>query len=101
MIIYNVTVNIEDSVHNEWLEWMRNSHIPEVMRTGMFVESKILRLLGDDESGGSTYSFQYICESLEKFKQYEENYAPALRADVNSRYKEKFVSFRSLLEIVE
>ena len=48
MIIYNLTINIDESVHNDWLEWMKSNHIPDVMRTGMFKENKLLRLLGDD-----------------------------------------------------
>jgi len=100
MIIYNVTVNIEDSVHDEWLHWMRHVHIPDVMNTGMFLESRMLKVLGDEESGGSTYSIQYTCKSMSEFRQYEELFAPALRAEVNEKYKDKFVAFRTLLEVV-
>jgi hypothetical protein len=100
MIIYNVTVNIDDSVHDEWLHWMRNVHIPDVMNTGMFLESRMLKVLGDEESGGSTYSIQYTCKSMNEFRQYEEVFAPALRAEVNVKYKDKFVAFRTLLEVV-
>jgi hypothetical protein len=101
MVVYNVTVNIDSSVHDEWLAWMKEVHVPDVMNTGMFIESKILKVLGDEESGGSTYSFQYTCKSMNEFRQYEEVFAPALRAEVNQRYKDKFVAFRTLLEVVK
>lgn len=32
MIIYNVTVNIEHNVHDEWLKFMKDEHIPDVMK---------------------------------------------------------------------
>jgi hypothetical protein len=101
MIIYNVTVNIEKSVHDDWLNWMKTSHIPDIMRTGMFTEYRILKVLGDDESGGHTYSVQYTCETFEKFRQYEDIYAPSFRGESISRYKDKFVAFRTLLETVD
>jgi hypothetical protein len=101
MIIYNVTINIDKSVHEECLSWMKTAHIPDMMRTGLFVHSRILRLLGDDESGGFTYSIQYTLENMEKFQQYEDIYAPALRGEFNNRYKDKFVAFRTLLETVD
>lgn len=101
MIIYNVTVNIDDTVHDEWLEWMKSSHIPDIMQTGLFKDYRILRILGDDEAGGETYSFQYTCENMEKFRQYEDIYAPALRGEYNNRYKDKFVAFRTLLETID
>lgn len=100
MIIYNITINIEDSVHEEWLEWMKTVHIPDVMKTGMFTDSRILRVLVEESLGGQTYSVQYTCDSLEKYQQYEDDFSSALRSDFNNRYKDKFVAFRTLLEIV-
>ncbi|REJ85319.1 MAG: DUF4286 family protein [Bacteroidetes bacterium] len=100
MIIYNVTVNIDDSVHDEWITWMRSVHIPDVMNTGFFIENRMLRILGDEESGGHTYSIQYSCESMEKLKMYQEKYAPALQKAHSEKYKDKFVAFRTLLELV-
>ncbi|MBK9478687.1 MAG: DUF4286 family protein [Bacteroidetes bacterium] len=99
MIIYNVTVNIELDVHDEWLNWMRNTHVPQVMATGYFTENKICRLLLEEEQG-LTYSFQYTCPSLEVYKKYQHECAPALQADVKKRYDGKFVAFRSLLEVL-
>ncbi len=101
MIIYSVTTNIEDSVKADWLEWMKNTHIPEVMNTGLFLGNRFMRVIGDEESGGGTYSVQYLCESMEKFKQYEAKFAPALRAETITRYQDKFIAFRTLLEVLE
>jgi len=98
MILYNVTVSLEPSIHTDWLEWMKNIHIPEVMATGFFVENKICRILVDDEI---TYAIQYSCDSLEKLHDYQENYAPELQKKHTERYKGKFGAFRTLLEIIE
>lgn len=100
MIIYNVTVNIDHSVHDEWIEWMKEIHIPEVMKTGMFIANKIYKILGDEDSGGISYSIQYSCESLEKFEQYQKKFAPQLQAEHSERYKNKFTAFRTLLEFI-
>ncbi len=39
MIIYNVTVKIDNDVVAEWLNWMQTVHIPDVMQTGYFTEN--------------------------------------------------------------
>jgi len=98
-IIYNVTVNIDDSVHDEWLEWMKTKHIPEVMSTGFFLENKICKILVDEESGTS-YSIQYICPTLNDLQQYQKLHAPRLQKEHFEKYKDKFTAFRTLLEIV-
>jgi hypothetical protein len=36
MIVYNVTVKVNTEVHDEWFAWMKETHIPEVMKTGLF-----------------------------------------------------------------
>jgi hypothetical protein len=99
MIIYNVTVNIENDVHDEWLHWMKTKHIPDVMATGYFLENKLCKVLVEEEQG-TTYSFQYTCNSMEDLKEYQRLHAPRLQKEVADRYANKFVAFRTLLEIV-
>lgn len=100
MIVYNVTVNIDESVHDEWLSWMKDVHIPNVLRTGIFTDNRFLKVLVEEEMGGITYAIQYTCESLEKFHEYEKQFAPALRAEVDEKYNGKYVAFRTLLQYV-
>ena len=101
MLVYNVTINVDNSVAEEWLEWMQAVHIPDVLKTGCFTENKIFRVLADEDSGGKTYSIQYYCHDMETFKRYEKNFAPALREEVNLKYKDKFVAFRTMLEVIK
>lgn len=99
MIIYNVTINIDDEVHDEWLKWMKDIHIPEVLSKGIFFENKICRVLVTEEKG-KTYSIQYTCRNMEDYEQYQKEYAPELQQKHNKRYKDKFVAFRTLLQVI-
>ncbi len=101
MIIYSVTVSVEKNVHEEWLGWMKDTHIPDVMKTGYFTENLITRVLttAEDEAG-ITYNIQYHCPSMADLDEYQRDHAPALQKDHTDRYKDKFVAFRSLLEKV-
>ena len=101
MILYSVTVNIDNGVHDEWLHWMKTEHIPDVLKTGLFVDNKILRLLTEVGNGGVTYSFQYYLRSMEDYVTYQERHAPRLQAEHARRYPDKFVAFRTLLEVVD
>ena len=53
-----------------------------------------------EEEQGLTYSFQYICNSMEEYTKYQTQHAPRLQADVKKKYEGKFVAFRSLLEVL-
>lgn len=100
MILYSVTVNIDQAIHDEWLRWMIEKHVPDVLATGFFKEHKILRLLNEEENGSVTYSFQYFTEDLEKLEEYQKKYAPTLQQEHAERYKDRFVAFRTVLEVV-
>jgi hypothetical protein len=102
MIIYNVTINVEDDIHDKWLSWMKKEHLPQVMATQMFLEYKILRLLSrQEDETGKTYAIQYHCESIEKYDYYQQHFAPALQAETKKLFDGKFVAFRTILEVVD
>lgn len=98
--IYNVTINIDDSVHPEWKAWMMAIHIPEVLATKLFQDCRFTRVMVDEESGTS-YSIQYRFKDMEDFQLYQQIYAPALQAKTHERFEGKYVAFRTLLEVVD
>ena len=49
MLIYNVTVGVDKAFEQEWLLWMREIHIPDVMATRMFTGYKIYKVLASEE----------------------------------------------------
>lgn len=99
MIIYNVTVKIAHDVHDEWLAWMKNTHIPEVLATGKFDHHVFTKIMVDDPDG-TNYSIQYYCEDLATLGDYQDNHAPALQVAHAEKFKDKFVAFRTILEQV-
>lgn len=101
MIIYNVTSNVEDSIHDKWMEWMMDEHVPQIMETGKFYKIKIVKVLGDEQHGGTTYSVQYFAESREKLDEYYSQHAPKLRAEARQRFADKVLQFRTELEIIQ
>lgn len=98
MILYNVTVNVDDSVKDEWLEWMKVKHIPDVLATGLFIDNKVYKIKSDDE--GNTFSIQYFLKSMEDYERYQNEFAAKLKAEHSEKYKDKFTAFRTVMELV-
>ncbi|QXU40764.1 DUF4286 family protein [Pedobacter sp. D749] len=99
MFLYNVTLILEDAAAEEWLQWMQDIHIPEVMATGLFVSNRLLKVV-DSPNEGVTYCTQYVVETLDNYNKYQETFAPALQAELNEKFKNRFVAYRSLMEFV-
>jgi|SRR5687768_14691866 hypothetical protein len=100
MLLYNVTIGIDKDIENEWLVWMKEKHIPDVMKTGMFVHSKMYKVLHDQDDGTISYSVQYFARTLDNIQQYLEVFAPVLIEEHRKRFENKHVAFRTLLEEV-
>lgn len=100
MYIYNVTINVENSVHAEWLVWIQD-HIQKVLATGYFLSAKMTEVLVEEEMGGFTYSIQYTAKTREDLDEYYAKDADRLRQEAMIKYANKMLTFRTELKIVQ
>jgi len=100
MYIYNVTINIDQSAHDEWLVWIKQ-HILEVLATGKFMSAKMTQVLVEEEMGGTTYSIQYTAKTREDLDNYYKNDAEKLRSDGMKKFANKMVAFRTELKLID
>jgi len=101
MLIYSVTCNVDETVEQDWLTWMKEIHIPEVMATGKFITCRFSKLISHKEAGNQNYSVQYTCKSAEELEDYKKNIGPLLQQKTLGKYADKVLAFRSELEIIE
>jgi hypothetical protein len=71
-----------------------------VLSTGHFHGYRICRLL-DVEDEGVTYTIQYSSKSLDEYNKYKADHAPRMQHEVFKKFGEKFVAFRTLMEVIE
>jgi len=100
MIIYNVTINVDETINDEWLNWIK-LHIPQVLATGKFLDAKLTKVLVEEEMGGITYSVQYKAKSRVALDEYYRDHAARLRQDSLKRFADKTVAFRTELEVID
>lgn len=98
--IYNVTIKVDHRIHDNWLEWMKNKYLPEVMSTGCFERFQLVRLLQMDESDGVTYATQYYTKNIEDYQSYIYQFEPALKRAAIAKWGDSFMEFASLMQVV-
>lgn len=101
MLLYNVTITLDLDVHEDWLRWMRETHIPDVMSTGMFVSYRMCRLLGHEHPDSAIYTLQYLVRDMAYLRRYMEEFAPALQRQHQERYQDKYAAFRTVMELID
>ncbi len=101
MLLYNVTVTVDMAIHEDWVQWMRHTHIPDVMSTGMFVSYRMNRLIGHDHADAEIYTMQYLVKDMAQLVRYQEEFAPALQRQHSERYDGKYAAFRTVMELID
>lgn len=100
MFIYNVTIKVHSSIWEQWLQWLQEEHVPEVLATGCFSDARVLRMLETDDSEGPTFTVQYSAESKAAYNKYIEQHAGLMRQQSFDKWGDKFIAFRSLMQVV-
>lgn len=100
MIIYNTTVNIDESIHQQWLDWMQNEHIANMIATGKFTSARLVKVLVNEEMGGVTYSVQYTAPNKETLEAYYNENQYDLDMEGRKRFADKMLTFSTELQII-
>lgn len=95
MYVYNVTVKVALEIAEDWINWLQQEHIPDVLGTGCFKQAQVYRLLEVDDTEGPTYVVQYRVEREEDYAHYLEKYAPDMRQRSFDKWGDRFIAFRS------
>lgn len=100
MILFNITMILDDEIHNEWLQWMKTIQIPDIMNTGCFVSNRLLNVL-DSPNEGVTYCVQYISDSLEKLNEFKQKHEHSIQAKLPEQFNNKLVLFSTVMEFID
>lgn len=100
MIIYNVTIKVEHAIAENWLAWLKDEHITDVINTGCFTHATILRLIDVDDTEGPTYAVQYHAVSNSQYKQYIEKHAGEMRKKGAEKWGNQFIAIRTVMQVV-
>ena len=91
MIAYTVTCEFDDrNVANEWISWLRDEHLAEVLACGA-LDAQVIRFDRDaapapGSGAGAKCEVRYHFQSREAFAAYERDHAPQLRATGLERF---------------
>lgn len=102
MILYHVTVSIAHFREDEWSQWMKQHHIPDVVATGLFLEASMSKQTEPPPpEGHTTYHIVYQCPSEEALARYQRDFAPQLQREHTEKYQGTFQANRVIAQLVQ
>jgi hypothetical protein len=100
MLVFNVTVKVQNDIAGDWLRWMLAEHGPEMVATGCFSRFSVLRLLDVDDDEGPTFAVQYFADSMALYQQYQEEFSESMRQKSYGKWGQRFIAFRTVMEVI-
>lgn len=94
MILYNISVIIEDSAHQDLFNWLKNT-----LREIDF-EAKFLKML-DSPHEGSTYCIQVTAIDESTIQRFQEDVVQKIQAYIGSNHAEKAFIFDSKMQYLD
>ncbi len=97
MILYNITIIVDDSILDEWQQWVNKNFIDPITETGLFIEKKVFKILASPNEG-TTFSIQFFAEDAEKIATYRAKFETSIMEKHQQQFKGLALSFISLME---
>ena len=94
-VLHAVWCDVDPQVEKEWESWMRNFHIPEVIKAGAFLGAKMYVLRDDGPANRVTI---YEARDPAVLKDYLNGPSKKLREDYQSRFGSTSRLTRMVLE---
>lgn len=87
MFIYTVKLTVDNKDKDQFIEYLYQQHLPDVMETGCFTEYNIKTHIMSDE-----IIAKYKCNSQEDYDRYLIQYADSLRQDVIQKFPNSIIN---------
>ncbi|MEO5563591.1 MAG: DUF4286 family protein [Chitinophagaceae bacterium] len=100
MITYNVTVKADRAIADNYVKWLKEEHIPGIIKTGCFTHGSIFHLLEADDDEGITYAIQYHAKNIDHYKNYIANFADEMRKKAADKWGHQCIAFRTVMQSV-
>jgi len=101
MLVYNTTYHIEEKAIANFLIWIKESYIPEVMKTELLSNPRLCKVLSHNEAGSETYTLQWEVESSGILHRWHQLQGAELNKELTAIFKEKVVGLPTLLEVID
>ncbi len=101
LYISNETFKVDWSIHEDWLEWVNDILIPAINESSNTQWVQLVKLLDLDEGDGPTYALQTGLASKSDYNRFAEIEMPPLMQGAHSRWGQRFLGFRTLMEVVK
>ncbi len=99
MYIYNITFNVDKEIEKEWLQYIKEVFIPQMLRSGL-LRSALTSKIMVDEIQGISYSIQFAAGNKKDLKKFISEELQPILHKLHTKFSPKMVYFATELDVV-
>jgi hypothetical protein len=100
MIVCNTTYHIDCSVSGEFLDWIKDTYLPQALDGGMVSLPRLMRMMGHNE-GGACFALQFEAPTLGQLQRWNQAVGKRLHQQLTERFGSKVAGFTTFMENIE
>ncbi len=99
MYTYSLTISLEKRIEPQWLDYIRQTHIPAIEETGYFSEVTLLKITDPvPEEESVTYNILCKAETMEHLRLYMSQDAKQIHSAHDTKFTTQFHAVDALLK---
>ncbi len=100
MYIYNITFNVDKEIEKDWLQFIKETFIPKMLKSGL-LQNAITSKIMVDEAQGNSFSIQFQAANKQDLDTFVQNELYPILNELHLRYSPKMVYFATELDVVD
>ena len=101
MLIFNTTYLVSDKVHNIWLQWIREEHVPFMLESTYFSQPQVTRIITSAEQDGTSFSVQFHVRDMSTLRRWNQEFNAAFKANCSEKFGTEVIFFTTVMEIID
>lgn len=101
MLLYNTTYTLEAEVERNFLIWIKECYIPQVIEDGKLHSPRLMKILSHSEDGTLSYSLQFEVKDSSTLHAWHLSKGRFLNEELLKVFKDKIIGFPTLMEILD
>ena len=100
MFIFNTTFLVSDSVHGAWIKWVRENHIPFVLKSELLTQPQVTKILSAEEQDGTSFSVQFHAADATALETWRMQYENECQMNCFKTFGAEVLSFSTVMEVI-
>lgn len=101
MLVYNTTYQMDIDDARNFVIWIHECYIPQVLEDGILKSPRLLRILSHKDQDTECFSLQWEVEDSAALHKWHVRQGMKLNEELQKVFKDKVIGFPTLMEVIE